>query len=94
VSTLRDMTQPLTPRNGPEDVAARVAVAVRGLMDSKRMSGRQLAGAAGIEEATLARRVRGDLPGFRLDEAVRVAEALDVTVSDLVGDKRTPEEQP
>ena len=69
----------------PDDIRTRVADEVRSELGRQRMSTNTLAERTGIDPATMQRRCRGESPGFRVDELVRVARALCVRTEKLLG---------
>jgi len=67
----------------PPQLADRVAEEIRSLMGRRRISGRQLAEAAGIPKSTASRWIAG-VTEMGLNDLERVAYALGVSVVDLL----------
>ncbi|WP_170861204.1 helix-turn-helix domain-containing protein [Trujillonella endophytica] len=65
-------------------LSAAVAAVVRSLLSDRGWSGRQLARETGINQATVARKLREDSP-FDLDDLQAIARALSVDLLDLLG---------
>jgi transcriptional regulator with XRE-family HTH domain len=66
-----------------EQLSAAVSTEVRRLLDERGMSGNQLAKAAGLEQTTVARKLRG-VRSFDLDDLAAIAPVLEVTAAELV----------
>jgi transcriptional regulator with XRE-family HTH domain len=64
-------------------LSAAVADVVRSLLADRGWSGRQLARETGINQASVARKLREDSP-FDLDDLQQVAQALSVDLLDLM----------
>jgi transcriptional regulator with XRE-family HTH domain len=64
-------------------LSAAVADVVRSLIADRGWSGRQLARETGINQASVARKLREESP-FDLDDVHAIAQALSVDVLDLV----------
>jgi transcriptional regulator with XRE-family HTH domain len=64
-------------------LSSAVAGVVRSLLDERGWSGRQLARQTGINQASVARKLREESP-FDLDDLQRVAQALSVDLLDLM----------
>ena len=60
-----------------------VAAVVRSLLSERGWSGRQLARETGINQASVARKLREDSP-FDLDDLHAIAQAMSVDVVDLM----------
>lgn len=66
-----------------EDFARAVSGQVRRLLEERGMSGNQLAKAAGLEQTTVARKLRGQL-AFTLNDLEAVCTALEVKPADVI----------
>jgi transcriptional regulator with XRE-family HTH domain len=66
-----------------EQLSRAVSAEVRRLLEERGMSGNQLAKAAGMEQTTIARKLRG-ARAFDLDDLAAIAPVLDVRVADLI----------
>lgn len=66
-----------------EQLSAAVSAEVRRLVDERGLSGNQLAKAAGIEQTSVARKLRGPAT-FDLDDLAAIAPVLKVTVPELI----------
>jgi transcriptional regulator with XRE-family HTH domain len=64
-------------------LSAAVADVVRTLLADRGWSGRQLARETGINQASVARKLREDSP-FDLDDLHAIAQALSVDLTDLI----------
>jgi transcriptional regulator with XRE-family HTH domain len=64
-------------------LSAAVADVVRSLLSERGWSGRQLARETGINQASVARKLREDSP-FDLDDLHAIAQALSVDLTDLI----------
>ncbi len=64
-------------------LSAAVADVVRSLIAERGWSGRQLARETGINQATVARKLREDSP-FDLDDLQRISQALSVDLTELI----------
>ena len=64
-------------------LSAAVAAVVRSLLSERGWSGRQLARETGINQASVARKLREDSP-FDLDDLHAIAQAMSVDVVDLM----------
>ena len=64
-------------------LSAAVADVVRSLISERGWSGRQLARETGINQASVARKLREDSP-FDLDDLHAIAQALSVDLTDLI----------
>jgi transcriptional regulator with XRE-family HTH domain len=64
-------------------LSAAVAEVVRSLLSDRGWSGRQLARETGINQASVARKLRQDSP-FDLDDLHAIAQALSVDLTDLI----------
>ncbi|WP_158548563.1 helix-turn-helix transcriptional regulator [Blastococcus sp. TF02A-26] len=64
-------------------LSAAVADVVRSLLADRGWSGRQLARETGINQASVARKLREDSP-FDLDDLHAIAQALSVDLTDLI----------
>ncbi|MDP5182194.1 helix-turn-helix transcriptional regulator [Blastococcus sp. BMG 814] len=67
----------------PEGLAAAVAEQIRRLMLAHNVSGNALAGATGIPQRNISRKLKGE-SDFGLDEVQRIAEHFGVDPEDLV----------
>lgn len=67
-----------------EQLSRAVAAELRRLLDERGMSGNALAKATGMNQPTIARKLRGDIP-FGFDDVQLICRALDVSVKDLIG---------
>lgn len=66
-----------------EQLSRAVSGEVRRLLEERGMSGNQLAKASGLEQTTVARKLRG-ARAFDLDDLAALAPVLEVKVSDLI----------
>jgi DNA-binding Xre family transcriptional regulator len=66
-----------------EDFARAVSAQVRKLLEERGISGNQLAKAAGLEQTTVARKLRGVL-AFTLNDLDDICSTLGVKKSDLI----------
>jgi transcriptional regulator with XRE-family HTH domain len=66
-----------------EQLSRAVSGEVRRLLDERGMSGNQLAKATGLEQTTVARKLRG-ARAFDLDDLAAIAPVLEVKVADLI----------
>jgi transcriptional regulator with XRE-family HTH domain len=66
-----------------EQLSHAVSAEVRRLLEERGMSGNQLAKAAGLEQTTVARKLRG-VRTFDLDDLAAIAPVLEVTAAELV----------
>lgn len=66
-----------------EQLSRAVAGEIRRLLEERGMSGNALAKATGIQQTTIARKLRGEHP-FDVDDLASICQALDVSVSDLM----------
>ena len=64
-------------------LSAAVAAVVRSMLSDRGWSGRQLARETGINQASVARKLREDSP-FDLDDLHAIAQAMSVDVVDLM----------
>jgi transcriptional regulator with XRE-family HTH domain len=64
-------------------LSAAVAAIVRDLVSDRGWSGRQLARETGINQATVARKLREESP-FDLDDLQAIARAMSVDLMDLI----------
>jgi DNA-binding Xre family transcriptional regulator len=76
------------PRGPPtladvQQLSAAVAAVVRSLLEERGWSGRQLARATGINQASVARKLREESP-FDLDDVHAIDQAMSVDVGELV----------
>jgi transcriptional regulator with XRE-family HTH domain len=74
---------PTLERVTDEQLSRAVSAEVRRLLEERGMSGNQLAKAAGMEQTTIARKLRG-ARAFDLDDLAAIAPVLDVRVADLI----------
>lgn len=72
-----------TMTTGTAPIKQRVASEVRANMARQRISGSELARRIGVSQPYLHRRISGEIP-FDIDDLARVAEALNVTIADLL----------
>lgn len=72
------------PMDTNEALARRIADEVRATMADKRISQRDLAQAANLPLVTLSRRLSGVSKPFDIEELARVAEALGLSVVEIV----------
>ena len=66
-----------------DEDAIRVANNIRAEVARRRLSQVKLAEQVGIRQQALSRRLNGTTP-FRIDELARIAEVLDIPLSELV----------
>lgn len=66
-----------------EDLARAVSAEVRRLLEERGISGNQLAKAAGLEQTTIARKLRG-VRAFTLNDLDSICSTLGVKVPDLI----------
>jgi transcriptional regulator with XRE-family HTH domain len=66
-----------------EQLSRAVSAEVRRLLDERNMSGNQLAKASGLEQTTIARKLRG-VRSFDLDDLAAIAPVLGVEPHELV----------
>lgn len=66
-----------------QDSAQRVADNIRAEVARRRISQTVLAEKVGIRQQALSRRLNGSTP-FRIDELARIADALDIPLTELV----------
>jgi transcriptional regulator with XRE-family HTH domain len=66
-----------------QQLSAAVAAVVRSLLEERGWSGRQLARETGINQASVARKLREESP-FDLDDVHAIAQAMSVDVGELV----------
>lgn len=67
-----------------EQLSRAVAGEIRRLLNERGMSGNALAKATGMNQPTVARKLRGE-HAFDVDDLAVICKALDVSVSDLMG---------
>jgi transcriptional regulator with XRE-family HTH domain len=73
----------IVPTAGGGDLSRRVAEEIRAMMARRRISGRELARKLGVSQSWVSYRLTGIQP-IDLNDLQRIAEALDVTVLDLL----------
>ena len=66
-----------------EDLARAVSAEIRRVLEERGMSGNQLAKAVGMDQSTVARKLRG-AHAFTLNELDSVCSVLGIKVSDLM----------
>ena len=66
-----------------EQLSAAVSAVVRRLLEERDMSGNQLAKASGVEQTSIARKLRG-ARAFDLDDLAAIAPVLEVKVADII----------
>lgn len=66
-----------------EDLARAVGAEVRRLSEERGLSGNKLAKAAGLEQTSVAKKLRGD-GAFSLRDLAAIAPVLEVKVADLI----------
>ena len=66
-----------------EQLSAAVSAVVRRLLEERDMSGNQLAKASGVEQTSIARKLRGSR-AFDLDDLAAIAPVLEVRVADII----------
>ena len=64
---------------------------IKKLLEDRKMSQRVFAERAGISQATASRILNGAETNVRRETLERIAEALEVTATYLIGEKETPE---
>lgn len=70
--------------DAPNALAQQVAAEIRSAMESRNVSQREVAARTGVPLVTLNRRLTGQGKPFDLAELAMTAEALDMSVVDLV----------
>jgi transcriptional regulator with XRE-family HTH domain len=66
-----------------DDLSGAVSAEVRRLLEERGMSGNQLAKASGLEQTTIARKLRG-VRSFDLGDLAAIAPVLEVKVTDII----------
>lgn len=66
-----------------ERLSAAVSDVVRRLLEERGVSGNQLAKASGVEQTSIARKLRG-ARAFDLDDLAAIAPVLEVKVADII----------
>lgn len=73
----------------PESLVQRVALEVRVLLTRRQLRGADLAAALDVSPASISSKLNGRTP-FSLEEVERIAEWLNVPLTDLLGAEQEP----